>query len=229
MADMGGVSYFHLACNAPNGNFDDLDAAMNAANKLVDETAEDRKGGAGDYAKIFFSAGDDNLIAVAHVPDALKANIDIKEWIMACMSTVGGAVVGDVYDNKLKAEAKADRDNNLFPLKMRDTAIGAGFEFLRKKGLVNDHDSDDDVDYRYACSQPLPPFFRAFTHSLPLSLAAPLPTPPESRFVVCCCRRTLALTVCCSSLRSSGELGTFLRRLKTLARPHTNNTCLFSC
>lgn len=147
MADMGGVSYFHLACNAPNGNFDDLDAAMNAANKLVDETAEDRKGGAGDYAKIFFSAGDDNLIAVAHVPDALKANIDIKEWIMACMSTVGGAVVGDVYDNKLKAEAKADRDNNLFPLKMRDTAIGAGFEFLRKKGLVNDHDSDDDVDY----------------------------------------------------------------------------------
>lgn len=144
---MGGVMYFHLACDAPNGNFDDLDAAMNAANKLVDETAEDRKGGAGDYAKIFFSAGQDNLIAVAHVPDALKDKIDIHEWLNAAMSTVNGKIIGDVYDNKLKAEAKADRDNNLFPLKMRDTAIGAGFAFLRKKNLVSDHDSDDDVDY----------------------------------------------------------------------------------
>lgn len=146
MADMGGVAYFHLACEAPNGNFDDLDAAMNAANKLVDETAEDRKGGAGEYAKIFFSAGNDSLIAIAHVPDNLKANIDIREWLDAAMSTVNGKFVGDVYDNKLKSEAKADRDNNLFPLKMRDTAIGAGFAFLRKKNLVSD-DGDDDVDY----------------------------------------------------------------------------------
>jgi hypothetical protein len=210
MADMGGVSYFHLACNAPNGNFDDLDAAMNAANKLVDETAEDRKGGAGDYAKIFFSAGDDNLIAVAHVPDALKANIDIKEWIMACMSTVGGAVVGDVYDNKLKAEAKADRDNNLFPLKMRDTAIGAGFEFLRKKGLVNDHDSDDDVDYRYAFSLSLrsSPQSHSPLHSSALADAAGIEV---CRLLVCFCRRTLALTVVPLSIPVV-NMALFLRR-----------------
>jgi hypothetical protein len=146
MADMGGVKFFHLALDTPNGNFDLMDAAMNAANKEVDETAEDRKGGAGEYGKIFFSAGDEALVALAYVPDALKGTVDIKEWLTEVIQSVGGHVVGDVYDHKLRAEAKADRANNLFPLKMRDTAIGVGFAFLRKKGLVSD-DGDEDVDY----------------------------------------------------------------------------------
>lgn len=30
---------------------------------------------------------------------------------------------------------------------MKDTAINASFAFLKKKGLVMDDDSDDDVDY----------------------------------------------------------------------------------
>jgi len=146
MAEMGGVNFFHLAMDVPNGNFDELEAAINAANREVDPTAEDRKGGAGEYGKIFFSAGDEALIAIAHVPENLKSQVDIKEWLTDVISSVNGRIVGDVYDNKLRAEAKADRNNNLFPLKMRDTAIGVGFAFLRKKGLVSD-DGDEDVDY----------------------------------------------------------------------------------
>merc|ERR1712146_438808 len=141
MADMGGVKFFHVAMESPKGDFELLELCMEGANKEVDETAEDRKGGAAPYGKIMFSAGDDKLIALAYVPDALK------EWLEHVMSSVGGKVVGDVKDNCLRAEAPADKDNNLFPLKMRDTAIGMGFQLLRKKGLVVDEDSDDDVDY----------------------------------------------------------------------------------
>jgi len=148
MADMGGVNFFHVAIEAANGDWELLQEAMNAANKEVDEAAEDRKGGGGSYGKIFFSAGDDELIMLGHVPEALKDKIDLNDWMQAiCDSGIKGKIVGSVEKNLLKASAAADRNNNLFPLKMRDTAIGAGFSYLRKKGLVVDADSDDDVDY----------------------------------------------------------------------------------
>ena len=148
MADMGGVNFFHVAIESANGNFDLLMEAMTAANKEVDEAAEDRKGGGGSYGKIFFSAGDEALIMIAHVPEALKDQLNITEWLQTvCDSGIKGKIVDTVENHCLKAEAPADRNNNLFPLKMRDTAIGAGFAFLRKKGLVVDADSDDDVDY----------------------------------------------------------------------------------
>merc|ERR1712146_823360 len=132
MADMGGVKFFHVAMESPKGDFELLELCME---------------GAAPYGKIMFSAGDDKLIALAYVPDALEETLPIKEWLEHVMSSVGGKVVGDVKDNCLRAEAPADKDNNLFPLKMRDTAIGMGFQLLRKKGLVVDEDSDDDVDY----------------------------------------------------------------------------------
>ena len=147
MADMGGVKFFHVAMDTPKGDWDLLELCMDGANKEVDESADDRKGGAGKFGKIMLSAGDEKLIALAYVPDDLESTLPIKEWLEHVMSSVGGKVIGEPANNRLRAEAPADKDNNLFPLKMRDTAIGAGFGLLRKKGLVVDEDSDDDVDY----------------------------------------------------------------------------------
>lgn len=122
---------------------------MEGANKEVDPNADDRKGGAGAYGKIFMSAGKDALIILAYVPKDLSSEMNITEWMEKVLVGTGGKIVGEIYNDgtMLRAEAKADTDNNLFPLKMRDSAMGQGFDYLRKRGLVVDEDSDDDVDY----------------------------------------------------------------------------------
>lgn len=112
---------------------------------------QERKGGAGHLGKILFSAGDDLLI-YAHCPKSLaeEKSITLREWVDA----VAGAIKAEVIDEQpeyIKAVAKGDPSNDRFPLKMRDVAISAGFEFLRGKQLVLDEESDeDDVNYAEA-------------------------------------------------------------------------------
>eukprot|EP00983_Pelagomonas_calceolata_P071863 1151438-Pelagomonas_calceolata.AAC.2 len=57
----------------PNGDWKLLEKVMEGANAPVDEAAEERKGGAGDIGKFFFSAGDDKLIAFGHMPKSLES------------------------------------------------------------------------------------------------------------------------------------------------------------
>ena len=44
--DMGGVSFFNLAIESADGDFELLDKVLEGANAPVDEAAEERKGGA---------------------------------------------------------------------------------------------------------------------------------------------------------------------------------------
>jgi hypothetical protein len=44
----GGVKFFNLAVESAEGDFELLEAVMAGANAEVDESAEERKGGAGD-------------------------------------------------------------------------------------------------------------------------------------------------------------------------------------
>jgi hypothetical protein len=54
-------------------------------------------------------------------------------------------------EEMVKILAEGNPDVGAFPLKMRDEAIGAGFAFLRLKGLVPQDDSEDEyVDYAEA-------------------------------------------------------------------------------
>lgn len=48
VAAMGGVVFFNLAVEVPEGNLELLEAVLEGANVPVDESAEERKGGAGD-------------------------------------------------------------------------------------------------------------------------------------------------------------------------------------
>jgi hypothetical protein len=61
MSDMGGVKHFNVAVQTPNGDIALLKEVLAGANKEVDESAEERKGGAGMIGKCFFSAGDDQV------------------------------------------------------------------------------------------------------------------------------------------------------------------------
>ena len=44
---MGGVLFFNIAVETPNGDFALLEKVLEGANTEVDEAAEERKGGAG--------------------------------------------------------------------------------------------------------------------------------------------------------------------------------------
>jgi hypothetical protein len=152
MAALGGVKFFNLSIESAEGDLELLEKVMEGANTKVDESAEERKGGADDIGKLFFSAGDKQLVVLCHVPAELatEKSFSAKEWVETVMAPVGGKIVKEEGDF-IAAVAEGDAEKGKFPLKMRDEAISAGFQFIKSKGLVPaDDDSDDDVNYAEA-------------------------------------------------------------------------------
>lgn len=147
MNAMGGVKFFHIAVESANGEWELLDKVLEGFNKEVDESAEDRKGGAGDLGKILLSASDERLILLCHVPKEVEGEIDQAEWFKTVSDAVGAESIECTLEKVLKSELKADSDKGIFPIKMRDTAINEGYNYLVSKQLVRPDDDDDDVDY----------------------------------------------------------------------------------
>lgn len=145
---------FMQAVEEPQGDLDLLQHLLDGANVEVDESSEERKGGAGDLAKAFLSAGDKQLAIIVHVPEALakEKGVGMDEWIAALTEPVKDHVqVVDKTGEVAKLVVPGDADAGRFPLKMRDDCTAAGFTFLRSKGLIPaDESSDDDVDYAAA-------------------------------------------------------------------------------
>uniref|UniRef100_A0A7S0WZA9 Uncharacterized protein n=1 Tax=Chlamydomonas leiostraca TaxID=1034604 RepID=A0A7S0WZA9_9CHLO len=154
VAALGGVQYFNIAVETPEGDMALLEKVLEGANVEVDEAAEERKGGAGDLGKFFLSAGETKLVGLGHVPKALAEakGLTVKEWAAELMQHMPKSKILEETDEVIKIEMPADTDNNVFPLKARDAAIDAGFKLLKRKGLVPDNadDSDDDVNYAEA-------------------------------------------------------------------------------
>ncbi|KNC84392.1 hypothetical protein SARC_03385 [Sphaeroforma arctica JP610] len=150
MADLGSINFFNVVIDAAEGRDDYLDECMKGANMEVDAEAEDRKGGAHGLGKLFYSAGTDRLAFLCHVPAALSKEKDVtkEDWLNAVLASVDGKVTETISDELIRGEAL--KEGEKFPLKMRDTAINAGFAFLREKGLVLDDESSDDCDYAEA-------------------------------------------------------------------------------
>lgn len=151
---MGGVQYFNMAMETPEGDMELLEKVLEGLNAPVDEAAEERKGGAGDIGKFIHSAGESVLVSICHVPKELSdaKALTAQEWVDEVVKALPKAVVTKVSDEVFKIVTPADTDNNVFPLKVRDAAIDIGFKLLKTKGLVpsNADDSDDDVNYAEA-------------------------------------------------------------------------------
>jgi len=145
MHDMGGMSYFAITLEQCKGDWELIECAMNAANKVVDENADDRKGGAGNLAKCFLSTDDSKHLAMMfHVPDEQKEKLSLDDWVAAMTVGIGGEFIWKSDDgNFAKYLAPQDKDKELFPLKMRDQAINQSFAFLKTKKLVPEEDEDD--------------------------------------------------------------------------------------
>ncbi len=147
MNAMGGVKFFCTVVDSALGQHELLAKIMEGMNKEVDPTADDRKGGAGDLGKTIVFADDSVLIMLCHVPEELKASLDAKEWFGAICESVKADVEEAGDTGLLRATVKADPDKEVFPLKLRDTAVNRSYELLVSKGLVRPESDDDDENY----------------------------------------------------------------------------------
>eukprot|EP01147_Barroeca_monosierra_P001499 gene1499-4657_t len=143
--DMGGISYYQLSMESCEGSLELLQHALDGANVEVDEKAEDRKGGAGHLGKMFLSASDSQVAVICHVPKDRLEVVKPKEWVESFLSVFDGKIVEE-SEEVVKVVLPGDKENERFPLKMRDEAINLGFAYLCKKGLVRDDDDDDMLD-----------------------------------------------------------------------------------
>jgi hypothetical protein len=152
---LGGVCFFNVSVDEPEGDLELLQHLLDAANVEVDDAAEERKGGAGDLGKAFLSAGNDQLAIIFHVPKELseKKGVTMQEWMDALLKPVTdkGMKVVEQTDEVAKVVVPANPDAGVFPIKLRDECTSYGFAFLREKGLIpQDDSSDDDINYAEA-------------------------------------------------------------------------------
>jgi len=142
-ADMGGLQFFCTSVDVPEGDIELLLECLNAMNAKVDPTEEERKGGSGHIGKMIFSAGTEQLAIAAYVPTEKQDALSCEEWIKATMASHSGELLTSTAD-VCTGRVKADGDKGIFPLKIREPMILEANNFLRKRGLFPDNDSDDD-------------------------------------------------------------------------------------
>jgi len=155
MHDMGGMIYFVTVMEKPMGDWDLLQACMDGANKEIDPTGDDRKGGSAHLGKCFIASDEvSSANFLFYLPKSVAEDkgLSLKEWAETMMnnSAVEGEIV-ELNDETCKAIAKQNADKELFPLKQRDAAINASFDLLRSKLLIPEDDSgsEDDVSAMY--------------------------------------------------------------------------------
>eukprot|EP01065_Artemidia_motanka_P030196 TRINITY_DN3620_c0_g2_i1.p1 TRINITY_DN3620_c0_g2~~TRINITY_DN3620_c0_g2_i1.p1 ORF type:complete len:210 (+),score=105.41 TRINITY_DN3620_c0_g2_i1:62-631(+) len=156
MSEMG--SWFQQAMlQEPEGDMELLMLSLEAMNAKVDPEAEERKGGAGDVAKILISAGEKKMAVVVHVPEQFtKADanerqyeISASDWLKAALANLPGDGKGAeiIEDTPVMARCTYanDPEAGRFVLKAKDAISGASFGFLRGKSLVVDDDDSDEM------------------------------------------------------------------------------------
>jgi len=142
-ADMGGFQFFCTAVEFPDGDEEMLFESMEAMNAKSDENAEERKGGSGHIGKMIFSAGAEQLAVVAYVPEEKQSTLSCEEWLKAVLGSQAGELMKAASDICI-GRVKTDADKGIFPLKIREPMILEANNFLRRKGLFPEDDSDDD-------------------------------------------------------------------------------------
>eukprot|EP00444_Apocalathium_aciculiferum_P032674 CAMPEP_0183485514 /NCGR_PEP_ID=MMETSP0370-20130417/179467_1 /TAXON_ID=268820 /ORGANISM="Peridinium aciculiferum, Strain PAER-2" /LENGTH=407 /DNA_ID=CAMNT_0025678819 /DNA_START=48 /DNA_END=1272 /DNA_ORIENTATION=- len=144
-ADMGGLQFFCTSVDEPEGDIELLLESVKAMNEKSDPTEEERKGGSGNIGKMVFSAGVDQLAIVAYVAEDKQAECSCQEWMEKVLSLFGGKLISSAKDYSAGV-ILTDSNNNIFPLKIRESLILEANNFLRKRGLFPEDNSDDDDD-----------------------------------------------------------------------------------
>merc|ERR1712000_787660 len=142
-ADMGGLQFFSTSVDEPEGDLDLLLECVDAMNAVPIPGEEERKGCSGHIGKMIFSVGVEQLAVTAYVPEAKQGELECKEWLQTVLNLFSGEVTTE-GKTICQGIVKADGDKGVFPLKIREPMILESNNFLRKKGLFPENDSDDD-------------------------------------------------------------------------------------
>ena len=146
--DLGGPEFFTTKAEAPEGDLELLQALMDAANKEVDPTEEEAKGGSAKVGKMFLSAGPDRLALSCWVPKEDKAagKTSASEWMQGVLSKFPDGswtlIKGD--DFEAIGEIVANKEAGRFPLKDRDECQSYSVGWLKEKGLFPEKEEEDD-------------------------------------------------------------------------------------
>lgn len=151
MSELGSMRYFATIMENCDGELAYVQAAIDAANIVPDESGEERKGGASNLAKCFLSCNVQQLVMIFDVPQELQDTlVKLKEWaepIIASVTAPAGGNVEIVEETAtvLKVVVKGVPEASLYPIKMRDAAVNANFAFLRSKNMIMDDEEDVDL------------------------------------------------------------------------------------
>ena len=151
--DLGGPEFFTTKAEAPDGDHDLLKVLMAAANKEIDPTEEEAKGGSLKVGKMFLSAGEARLALLCHCPpgpwsEENKAadKCNASEWMKGVLGKIpdgkGVFIEGDAFF--ASGEIVADKTAGRFPLKDRDECQSSSVGWLKEKGLFEIKDDEDD-------------------------------------------------------------------------------------
>jgi len=92
---------------------------------------------------MIFSAGTEQLSVCAYVPKEKHGELSCEEWLKAVLKLFGGEIESSSPE-LCAGFVKTDGNNNIFPLKIREPMILEANNFLRKKGLFPEDNSDSD-------------------------------------------------------------------------------------
>jgi len=151
MNEMGGMAYFTVTMENCEGKWDLVETAMKAANTPVDESGDERKGGAQNLAKCFLSAdAGAHVLLLFSAPLGAQTELTLKDWADEMLGSP--EVRGEILETtevdgvtQIKAIAKQNSEYELFPLKQRDAAINTSFAMLKKLKLVMEEE-EEEVD-----------------------------------------------------------------------------------
>jgi len=151
--DLGGPEFFTTKAEAPEGDHELLQALMDAANKEIDPSEEEAKGGSAYVGKMFLAAGDARLALLCHCPkgeqtaeNKAAGKCNASEWMKGTLSKIpdgkGVFLAGDAFS--AKGEIVLDKPAGRFPLKDRDECQSASVGWLKEKSLFPEAEEDDD-------------------------------------------------------------------------------------
>jgi len=98
-----------------------------------------------DNGVLIFSAGLKSFIAAAVVPEAKTSSLTAIEWVQTALTVVAEAKPPEGTDTLAHSVVDADPDKGIFPLKLKDLGRGPVFQMLRKRKLVKEEESDDEM------------------------------------------------------------------------------------
>jgi len=151
--DLGGPEFFTTKAEAPEGDHELLQALMDAANKEIDPTEEEAKGGSAFVGKMFLAAGDTRLALLCHCPkgehsaeNKAAGKCDASEWMKGTLAKIpdgkGVFLEGNAFF--AKGEIVTDTTAGRFPLKDRDECQSASVGWLKEKNLFPEAEEEDD-------------------------------------------------------------------------------------